>query len=257
MRTAKIVSCAAVVWLVGSMLASAEDGPTVSVSSDFFSKYVWRGQLLVDDWVAQPAVGVAYKGFTASIWSNLCLTDEVDAEGEFTEFDYSLDYTTLIPGQDVLSFSVGTIYYRFPNQPFDPTLEVYAGLSAALPLSPAIKLFYDVGDSIDKDNIEGSYVQFSIGHTIEKVQKWSDDACCNLQLGASVGYATAGYNKGYFGVDDAALNDLTLSVALPICLGKLTVRPAVGYATMLDSDIRAATGTSDNFWAGVGLAYSF
>jgi hypothetical protein len=257
MKAVKIMSCAAVVWLAGSTFARAEDGPSVTVSSDFFSKYVWRGQLPVDDWVAQPAVSLAYKGFTGSIWGNLCLTDEIDAEGEFSEVDYALDYTAALPGQDLFSFSVGTIYYRFPNQVYDPTLEVYAGLSAAVPLSPAVKIFYDVADNIDKDNIEGSYVQFSIGHTIEKVQSWTEDAYCNLQLGASVGYGTSGYNDGYFGVDDAALNDLTLSVALPICLGQLTVKPMVGYATMLDSDIRVATTKSENLFGGVGLAYSF
>jgi hypothetical protein len=257
MKAVKMMSCAAVVWLVGGTFAFAEDSPTITASSDFLSKYVWRGQLLVDDWVAQTAVSLAYKGFTASLWGNLCLTDEVDAEGEFTEFDYALDYTALIPRQEVFSFSAGTIYYRFPNQVYEPTLEVYSGLSAAVPLAPAVKIFYDVADNIDKDNIEGCYVQFSIGHTLEKVASWTEDAYCNLQLGASAGYGTSGYNKGYFAVDDSALNDLTLSVALPICLGKVTVKPLVGYATMLDSDIRTATDKSDNLFGGVGLAYSF
>jgi hypothetical protein len=257
MKAVKVVSCAVVVWLVASSFAWAQDGPSVTASNDFLSKYVWRGQLLVDDWVTQPSVSVGYKGFTASVWGNLCLTDEVDAEGEFTEFDYSLDYTAPIPGQDVFSFSLGTIYYRFPNQVFDPTLEVYGGLSAAVPLSPTVKVFYDVSDRIDEDGIEGSYIQFSIGHTIEKITEWTKECYCGLQLGASVGYGTAGYDKGYFGVDDAALNDLTLSAGLPICLGNLTIKPMVGYSMMLDSDIRAATDKSDNLYGGVGLALRF
>jgi hypothetical protein len=259
MRAVKIGSCAAIVWLVAGAFAFAQDDANiaVTVSSDFFNKYVWRGQLLVNDWVAQPGVSVAYKGFTASIWSNFCLTNEIDAKGEFTEFDYSLDYTAPIPGQDLLSFSLGTIYYRFPNQPFEPTLEVYGGLSADMPLSPAIKVFYDVGNSIDQDRIEGNYIQFSVGHSIEKIQKWTEECYCDLQLGASLGYGTSGYNRGYFGVDEGALNDLTLSVAVPICLGKLTIRPTVGYSTMLDSNIRAATDKSDNLWGGVGVAYEF
>jgi hypothetical protein len=257
MRAVKIVSCAAVVWLVAVSFAWAQDTPSITASSDFFNKYVWRGQLLVDDWVAQPSVSLGYKGFTASIWSNFCLTNEADARNEFTEFDYSLDYTAAIPGQDLLSFSVGTTYYRFPNQPFEPTLEVYGGLSADLPLSPAVKWFYDVGDSIDEDGIEGSYIQFSIGHTIEKITSWTEDCYCGLQLGASVGYGTSGYDKGYFEVDDAAFNDLTLSAALPIALGNWTIKPMAGYSTMLDSDIRAATDKSDNLFGGIGAAYEF
>jgi hypothetical protein len=259
MRAVKIVPCATVVLLVTSIFAGAEEEekPSVTIASDFFSKYVWRGQLLVDDWVAQPSVSLGYKGFTASIWGNLCLTDEIDAEGEFTEFDYSLDYTAAVPGLDGLSFSLGTIYYRFPNQPFDPTLEVYGGLSADVPLSPAVKVFYDVGDNIDKDGIEGSYIQFSIGHAIEKIQSWTDECYCDLQLGASLGFGTAGYDNGFFGVDSAGLNDLTLSAALPITLGAWTVKPVLGFSTMLDSDIRAATDTSDNFYGGIGASYSF
>lgn len=257
MKAVKIVSCATIVWLSVGAFAFAGDDPNITVSSDFLSKYVWRGQLLVDDWVAQPSVSIAYKGFTASIWSNFCLTNEIDAKNEFTEFDYSLDYTAAIPGLDPLSFSLGTIYYRFPNQPFEPTLEVYGGLSADVPLSPAVKVFYDVGNSIDQDKIEGNYIQFSIGHSIEKVQKWTEECYCDLCLGASLGLGTAGYNKGYFGVDDAALNDLTLSVALPISLGKLTIKPQIGYSTMLDSDIRAHTDKSDNLYGGIGAAYQF
>jgi hypothetical protein len=259
MRAVKIVSCAAIVWLVAGSFVFAGDDPNVSVTiaSDFLSKYIWRGQNIVNDWVAQPSVSLGYKGFTASIWSNFCLTNKIDARDEFTEFDYSLDYTAAIPGQDLLSFSVGTIYYRFPNQPFDPTLEVYGGLSASLPLSPAVKVFYDVGNSLDQDKIEGNYIQFSIGHSIEKIQKWTEECYCDLQLGASVGYATAGYDKGYFGVDSAAFNDLTLSAGLPITLGNWTIKPQVGYSTMLDSDIRAATDKSDNLFGGIGASYQF
>ena len=58
-------------------------------------------------------------------------------------------------------------------------------------------------------------------------------------------------------MDGGALNDLTLTAGLPFCLGKLTIRPSVGYSIMIDDDIRAATRKSDNFWGGVGLAYDF
>lgn len=257
MARSKVLWCAGAVMWGMVTLASAEDKVNVGVTTDVFSKYVWRGQNVVDDWVAQPGVSVGYKGFTGSVWGNLCLTDEVDAAGEFTEFDYALDYTAAVPGLDKLNFSVGTIYYRFPNQIYEPTLEVYGGLSLAVPLSPAVKVFYDVADNIDQDGIEGSYVQFSVGHTIEKLKSWTEECYCNLQMGASVGYGTDGYNKGYFGVDQGALNDLTLTVGLPICFGKLTIKPSIGYSMMIDDDIRAATGKSDNLWGGIGAAYNF
>ena len=43
-----------------------------------------------------------------------------DNAWEFSEFDWTLDYTAMIPGIDWLSGSVGAIYYRFPNQIYRP-----------------------------------------------------------------------------------------------------------------------------------------
>ncbi len=251
MRVAKIVSCAVVAWLSVSVLASVQNAPSVIVSSDFLSEYIWRGQNVVDDWVAQPNVSLAYKGFTGSIWGNLDLTGAFVDGGEFNEFDYTLDYMAAVPGQDLLSFSLGVIYYRFPNTVFKPTTELYGGLSAALPLSPAIKIFRDV------DEIDGSYIQLSLGHTIEKLQKWTEDCYCGLQLGAGLAYGTSSYNEGYFGLEHGGFNDLTLSAALPICLGRWTIKPILAYSTLLDSDVRAATAKSDNLYGGIGLAYRF
>ena len=231
--------------------SAEEDGVEVGVTADVFSKYMWRGQNIIDDWVLQPGASVGYKGLTASIWGNLDLAGDLVDEGELTEVDYTLDYTNTIPGLDILSYSVGTIYYSFFNLDWPDTTELYAGLGLDVPFAPAVRWFYDV------DEVDGSYVQFSVGHTIEKLWSWRDDSYCGLQLGASVGYGTSGYNNGYFGVDEGALNDLTLSAGLPFCVGKLTIRPSLGYSTMLDDDVRAGTDESDNFWGGIGFAYDF
>jgi hypothetical protein len=188
---------------------------------------------------------------TGSIWGNLDLNGDLVDNGELTEIDYAIDYTNTLPGLDIATFSVGAIYYSFFNLDWPDTAEVYAGLGLDLPFEPAVRWYYDF------DEIEGSYVQFSVGHTIEKIRSWRDDFYCGLQVGASVGYGTEGYNDGYFGVDQGGWNDLTLTAGLPICIGKLTIRPSIGYALMIDDDIRAATDRSDNFWGGVGLAYDF
>ena len=52
-----------------------------------------------------------------------------DNGGNFTEFDYSLDYTNTIPGIDWLSGSAGVIHYTFPHTEFASTTEVYGGLT--------------------------------------------------------------------------------------------------------------------------------
>ena len=76
----KQIKCTLVVLCLATLMSNrtlkAGDKVSVGASADFFSKYVWRGQNLVDDWVLQPGASVGYKNLTASVWENLDLTDE-------------------------------------------------------------------------------------------------------------------------------------------------------------------------------------
>jgi hypothetical protein len=239
-----------------SLAKAADDANSqqlgVGISADYFSKYIWRGQNLNNESVFQPSIYLSKYGFTASIWGNMDMTNNLDNAGNFTEFDTSLDYTTAMPGIDFLDLSVGGIYYDFPSTDFDDTTEIYAGVSAPTwPLSPSFKMYRDV------DEIKGNYYQLGVGHTFEKVTTFSEECFCDLVLGASVGYGNAAYNKGYFGVDSDQSNDLTLTAGLPICLGNWTLKPSVNYATMLSDSIRSAADKSDNLWGGLSLSTSF
>lgn len=241
----------AVVIGILSGIAAAED-VSVAVSADFYSKYIWRGQNLLDGPAFQPSISVGAYGFTGSVWGSLDLTDDNDNRGEFTEADYSLDYTVGLPGVEWIDLSLGAIYYDFPNTNFASTTELYAGLAFDLPLTPSVTVYHDI------DEVDGTYMQFAVGHTIEKVGTFSEECYCDLVFGASVGYGTSSYNDAYFGVDDGGFNDLTLSVALPVCFaGGWTVAPSLSYAMMLDSDIRTATGKSDNLYGGISISKSF
>jgi hypothetical protein len=230
---------------------AADDKTEFSVTTDYFSKYIWRGQNLNDHSVFQPSVSVSRCGFTGSIWGNLDLTNSNGNSGQFSELDYSLDYSAPIPEVNGVSFSIGAIYYDFPSTDSPATTEVYAGLNFDLPLTPYIRLYRDVED------INGSYLQFGIGHTIEKIAEISRTCYCGLQLGSSVGYGSSGYNEGYFDSDSGNMNDWTISIALPVCIDSWTVKPSVNYSTMLSDPVREATDKSDNLWFGVGLSRSF
>jgi hypothetical protein len=222
------------------------------ISADYYTKYIWRGQNIDDKSVFQPAISASAYGFTGSIWGNLDLTDKNDTAGEFSEFDFSLDYSGTIPGADWLGFSVGTIYYRFPNTAFEPTTEVYGGLSLpSVPLSPYFKWYRDV------DEVKGSYFQFGIGHTIEKVIAWNESFYCDLALSTSFGWGNSAYNKGYFGVSNDRFNDVTISVGLPVTIGSWVVKPSVNHSSMLSSSIHDAVAKSSNTWFGVGISTSF
>jgi hypothetical protein len=254
-RNSVVLGLALITFVAGT--AAAEDKVvTFGVSADYFSKYIWRGQNINDESVLQPTISASAYGFTGSIWGNMDLTNKSqtapDNAWEFSEFDYTLDYTSAIPGIDWLSGSVGVIYYRFPNTVFDPTTEIYGGLSLPkIPLTPSFKWYRDV------DEIKGSYFQFGIGHTLEKIYVVNEKCYCSLQLGASYGWGNAAYDKGYFGVNSGQSNDLTLTAGLPFCVDTWTIKPSINYSTMLSDSIREATDKSDNLWAGVGISTSF
>lgn len=68
---------------------TAQDKVEATVSADFVSDYVWRGQHLGDISV-QPTLGVAYKGLSLSAWGNYGLSNSDNNK----EIDLTLGYTT-------------------------------------------------------------------------------------------------------------------------------------------------------------------
>lgn len=236
--------------LMNSRILKADDEVSIGASADIFSKYVWRGQNLVDDWVLQPGASVGYKNITASFWGNFDLTDENGFEGEFSEIDLTLDYSAQVPGTDFLSYSFGFINYDFPvNGGSDDTWEIYWGFGLDVPASPSLTVYHDV------DEVAGTYVSFGIGHSIENLT----DLGLGVDLSASIGWGSNGYNKSYWTVDKSALNDLVLSAAFPFEVAGFAVMPSVNYITLMGDDIRAPNtyGKNDVWVVGVGFAKNF
>ena len=125
MRGSKVRWCV-VASLGVAMVARAEekqDRVNVNAGAGLFSKYVWRGQNRVDDWVLQPSISVGYRGLTGSIWANMDLHGDVVDKRDFTEVDCSVDYSNTFPGQDVFGYSFGLICYDFPNTRVPATRE--------------------------------------------------------------------------------------------------------------------------------------
>ena len=246
MRQAKVVLCVAVALLGISATAWAQEEDAVSfeVTTDFFSKYVWRGINVTDDWSFQPGFSAAYGGLSGGVWGSLEMTDENDQSGEFIEYDFYIDYSGQIT--DVIGYSVGAIYYSFPS--FDDTTEIYAGLSFDVVASPSVTVYYDI------DEVDGTYVALGFGHSLEGL----DELPFGVDLSANLGFGDSSYNDAYWAVDDAELNDLTLSAAFPFEVGPVSVTPSVTYVAVLGSDVSDVAGDDDSIvYAGVGLAYGF
>src|SRR6056297_3389533 len=103
-----------VLTAIGSSL-QADDKIEFEITADYFGKYIWRGQNLSDDPVFQPGISATYNNFTAGVWGNLETTSINNNSGEFTEWDYYLDYSNSLPGVDGVGYSVGIINYHFPS----------------------------------------------------------------------------------------------------------------------------------------------
>ncbi|MHC5160055.1 MAG: hypothetical protein ACYSOC_00300, partial [Planctomycetota bacterium] len=127
------------------------------------------------------------------------------------------------------------------------TYEFYGGLNFDTFLSPSVTWYYDA------DEVEGSYVSFAIGHSIEL----PENIPFGIDLGLNVGWADSDYNAAYWDVDDDGFNDLTLSVGFPMEIGGWSVTPSVNYVSLIDSDISDAASDDDIVYAGISLGTSF
>ena len=242
------------VLFLGNSMVFAENEVGFELTADYFGKYIWRGQNLSDDPVFQPGLSASYKGLTAAIWGNMDLRNINGNSGDFSEVDYSLDYSSTFPGIEGVGYSVGVIYYDFPGTAVKDTTEAYWGLNFDLPLSPSITVYHDV------DEAEGSYVSLAIGHSIERIAELGPGIPVGMEIGASLGWGSGSYNKYYWGTEQSKLQDLTFSVSFPMEIAGWTLSPSLNYITLVSDDIRDTDvyGTdSDFFFAGISLLKSF
>jgi hypothetical protein len=216
----------------------------IAAELTFASRYLWRGQLLTDDPVLQPAVDVGYGDFNLNVWANLDLTSFNGDEGEFNEVDLTLDWSRSFDvGPFDAAVSAGAIAYLFPNTAFGDTLEVFASVGAEVFGHPTVSAFFDVG------GIDGAYWSLDVGESF-------DLGALALEAEAGVGWGSRGYNAGYFGVAKSEANDLHLRLAAPWSKGAFTLTPFVAWQSLLGGALRAASAESDVFVAGVTLSAS-
>ena len=91
--------------LIAGATAFAQDEIETTVSADFVSQYIWRGQDLGSTAV-QPTLGIGYKGLSLSAWGSYGLTDASDTK----EFDITLGYSAG-------GFNIGVTDYWFNAGP--------------------------------------------------------------------------------------------------------------------------------------------
>jgi hypothetical protein len=259
---------AAIVWLPFSSTLRAEETAgtgqpvlissasplSVAVSVPVLSAYVWRGIVVSDGPVAQPNATISKNGFSFNTWVNYNFTDAYSEETkeQISEVDLTASYSKAVG-----PVTLGAAYaeYLYPNQTIGGsaapgTREVQASVAlTSLPLTPTLTLVRDI------DLIDGFYASLAFSKNFTLSDK------IGLALGFSSGAGDKDYNKGYFGVEKAKLNDGNVSASLPIAItSSVTLTPLIQYTWLWDSEIRDQAATlykdSSSVWGGVTLAFA-
>ena len=261
-RMIALVLCAAA--LLPATLQAAEATLDVPLNS----AYVWRGQVLNNEAVVQPSLDVAAEnGLTFNTWASFNLTDSLgeDLKNEWSEVDLLVKYDLPI---EVVDLTVGVAEYLFPNQTSVTENEDGTTDSSALPstreafvtvgkedllLSPSATLNYDFKE------VNAFYGLVSISQGYDATDKLSLDATL------SVGAGDTEYNKYYFGVDEAKLNDGNIKLGASYAFTEaLSLNAYAMYTYLLDSEIRDAAKENDAYFnkgdilsGSVSLGYTF
>jgi hypothetical protein len=241
---------AGMIGLAAGIVAAGLTARGADVEADLpvLSAYVWRGQVLNDETVVQPALNIESGGFGLNVWGNYNTTDNV-GDRDFNEIDLTVSYGLQL---GPVELGGGVIEYLFPNTDYESTREVY--LSASLPDAPVVPCL-----SVYRDVEEADGFYATLG--LSKEYAFNEEKT-TLGLSASLGGGDQDYNDFYFGVKDDALNDVTVGASLAHAFtDAVTLTPGVLYSSLVDSDIRDGArelyGKSDELVGSLTLTVTF
>ena len=238
--------------------AQAEDEKAWALSLDqtFSDKYVWRGQQLNGEGVNQGSADFSYDlgdmgTFGINVWYNLDLDNENDEAGNFSEVDYTVYWEK---SYGAFTLGAGHIYYDFSEQNpgLGSTREVYVSVGYDTLLSPSVTVYYDYED------VDGFYVDFSIGHSFDL-----GVADMTLDLGAHIGWADDDMTDAYYNGDGGGFSDYSITAAVNIPVTEnITITPSVMYYALMadansDDDANDDLYEDDDFVFGINVNFSF
>ncbi len=250
-----------------------------------FSKYLWRGQRLTNDWSLQPSATVGAGPFAFNVWGTLDLAacNEGDAlllagnpaappgdhsgmQGKFSEVDYTFSYSSQVRK---MNWTAGAIVYTFPERSatLNATTELYAGVTFDALLAPSATLYVDVDETGADGGTTGLYLKlgashsFPVGHRVFR----------SVDLSGSLGFANSGFGTYYYGASEAGPHDVNLTVAVPFRLSeRWSASACIAYSGLLGDfrglqypDLRdvyrglTGPGGADTVWGGGTLSLAF
>jgi len=215
-----------VLFAMGMLLCStaiAQDKVETTISSDFVSSYIWRGQDL-GSVAVQPTLGLGYKGLSLTAWGSYGLTNPDDVK----EFDLTLAYSTggLNIGITDYWFSAGldpdARYFKYDAHGTNHVFEATVGYDFG-PVALAWYTNFAGNDGVNKDGKRAysSYVEANLPFRLVGVD-WTATA-------GAVPYATTSYGTTGFAVTNLSLRatkeiKVSDSFSIPI-FGQVTGNP--------------------------------
>ncbi len=207
----------------------------ITTDATFASKYIWRGYNLVNDWVSQPSVNLAFgdTGTALNIWSSWAFDrDYKNAD----EIDLTLSHTMSIT--EMFSLNLGAIEYLYPrlDSPGSATTtEVYLGGALAVFLNPTATLYYDLDDG------DGAYLLLGASYSYKITDLWT------LDPSVALGYNFGQYNK------DRKVDDTTFKISTKYTLDPVYLSAA--YAYILNNDKQVNPDDESVFTVSVGANF--
>ncbi|MCL4456834.1 MAG: hypothetical protein M1147_11925 [Nitrospirae bacterium] len=244
-----------------------------SASVAVLNKYIFRGyELSSHSFVVQPSISISYKGFSASLWSNIdsnvngtqSLTNanylaNNQGKKDINETDLTLSYTYVI---DKLSLTGGYIYYGTDYTP--ETDEIFVTIAYDTLLKPTLSVYRDINE------YGGTYFNLSIAHSVPVYKE------ITLDLGASAGYFAGSDNYwktyesatgAYTGKKYSGFHDGMVKAGFTIPIAKnVSLQPMVQYWFPLSNKAKkSVAGNSynpngkldDTLVTGINLTLSF
>ncbi len=253
----------------------------------FVSKYIWRGQMLTNDWSLQPAATVGIGGFSFNAWGSMDLAavNEGDAlpipenpdapdgagglKGKFSEIDYTFSYSHSL---ESVSIDGGLIFYTFPERSasLPSTTELYAGMTFDnVMLAPSGTVYIDINETGKDGGSTGFYFLLAAGHSVP----FDNERVSGLDISAWISLANSGFGEYYYGASESGFHDFNLTVGVPIALNdEWSASAFFSYSALLggfrdhqyldprdvlDGTAGNPSDSADTFWGGVTLSLAF
>ena len=209
--------------LAGVNRAGAIEG---SAELGWFSQHVFRGEVLSDRPALFPAVEVSTDyGLRAGLFGVLDLTDDRGRRHTFSEVAGLLAYA--LPPTGPVRTEIGYAPTYFPGADDKTEHEAFLHAALDLPLTPALSAYVDMEDA------PAAYASLGIG------RGWPVARDVELDIGLSLGAATAAYNREVYEVDRTAINDMTLTAELSFAITEHLTLSVTGRAMRLpDGEVR-------------------